>query len=60
MSIDYPPATQRVLIGAGTAIKIGFFGAFGALLFWIVLSIVFGIIALILLAAGLSLPNLPL
>lgn len=45
---------RRVSIGAGTAIKVGFFFAFGVTLFSIIVSIIFGIIA-----AALGLTLLP-
>ncbi|MCW2810497.1 MAG: hypothetical protein JWP61_955 [Friedmanniella sp.] len=45
-----PP--PRVSIGAGTALKIGFFGALGATLFSVVLTVVLGIVALMLAAGG--------
>ena len=48
----------RVRITAGTAFKLGFFGALGFFVFYLVISIVFGIFATIALAAGL-LPSLP-
>lgn len=35
---------RRITIGAGTAIKVGFFFAFGATLFSVVVSIIVGII----------------
>ncbi len=47
----------KVRITAGTAFKLGFFGALGFFVFYLVISIVFGIFATIALAAGL-LPNL--
>jgi hypothetical protein len=47
----------KVRITAGTAFKLGFFGALGIFVFYLVVSIVFGIIAVIALAAGM-LPNL--
>ncbi len=47
--------TPKVTIGAGTAFKIGFFGALGATVFSIILSVVFVIIAL---ALGIGLGGL--
>ena len=47
-----------VRITAGTAFKLGFFGALGFFMFYLVISIVFGILAAIALAAGI-LPGLP-
>lgn len=49
------PQRQPVSISAGTAMKIGFFGAFGALLFSIIVSIIGFVIVLVL---GLSLNGL--
>lgn len=43
---------RRITIGAGTAIKVGFFFALGVTLFSIVVTIIFGVIAAVL---GLSL-----
>lgn len=54
MSNQYP-TSNKVTIGAGTCIKIGFFGALGATLFSIILSVI-GLI--IVLALGLSLGGL--
>jgi hypothetical protein len=42
-----------VNLSAGTAFKIGFFGALGAFVLWLIVSIVVGVIGLILAAAGL-------
>jgi hypothetical protein len=48
----------KVRITAGSAFKLGFFGAFGIFVFYLIISIIFGIFAAIALAAGL-LPTLP-
>ena len=53
-SVTYPQR-QTVSISAGTAMKIGFFGAFGALLFSIIVSVVGLVIVLVL---GLSIGGL--
>jgi hypothetical protein len=37
---------QRVSIGAGTAIKIGFFGALGAFLFGLIIWTIFAVLAI--------------
>jgi hypothetical protein len=60
MSDPYATTTDppKVRITAGTAFKLGFFGALGIFVFYLIVSIVFGIIATIALAAGI-LPNLP-
>jgi hypothetical protein len=53
MSYSYDAAApEKVRIGAGTALKFGFFAAFGVLLFYLVLSIVLGVVALILELSG--------
>jgi hypothetical protein len=49
---------SKVRITAGTAFKLGFFGALGIFVFYLIISIIFGIFAAIALAAGL-LPTLP-
>jgi hypothetical protein len=53
-SVTYPQR-QPLTISAGTAMKIGFFGAFGALLFSIVVAVIGVVIVLVL---GLSLGGL--
>ena len=53
-SVTYPQR-QTVTISAGTAMKIGFFGAFGALLFSIIVSVIALVITLVL---GLSVGGL--
>jgi hypothetical protein len=45
-----PP--EKVRIGAGTALKFGFFLAFGVFLFYLILSVVLGAVAIFLAAAG--------
>jgi hypothetical protein len=52
MTYSYDAAPEKVRIGAGTALKFGFFAAFGVLLFYLVLSIVLGVVALILALSG--------
>jgi uncharacterized membrane protein len=56
-----PYAQSPVRISAGTAVKLGFFAALGAFLFWLIVSVFFLVIGLILAAAGLlaGLPSLP-
>jgi len=62
MSTSYPverPAESPTLrITAGSAFKLGFFGALGLFVFYLILSVIFGIAAVVALAAGL-LPSLP-
>jgi hypothetical protein len=54
MTLQYPaaPVRQRVTIGAGTALKIGFFGALGVLLLGMIVSAILAIVAVALGAAG--------
>ena len=53
MSTSYGLGTsEKVQIGAGTALKFGFFVAFGAFLFYLILSVVLGAVAIFLAAAG--------
>jgi hypothetical protein len=52
MSTEYFVPSEKVRIGAGTALKFGFFAAFGVLLFYLVLSIVLGVLAVILAISG--------
>jgi hypothetical protein len=53
MSTEYVTTSDKVRIGAGTALKFGFFAAFGVFLFYVILSIIVGAAALLLGAAGL-------
>jgi hypothetical protein len=53
MTTEYYTSSDKVRIGAGTALKFGFFAAFGVFLFYVILSVVFGVVALLLGAAGL-------
>lgn len=52
MSNSYGVAPEKVRIGAGTALKFGFFAAFGIFLFYLILSVVLGAVAIFLAAAG--------
>jgi hypothetical protein len=54
MTLQYPaaPVRQRVTIGAGTALKIGFFGALGVLLLGMIVSAILTIVAVALGAVG--------
>jgi hypothetical protein len=45
-------SSEKVRIGAGTALKFGFFAAFGIFLFYLILSIVLGAVWIFLAAAG--------
>ena len=42
---------RKVQVAAGTALKAGFFGALGAFLFYLVISVVLGVVALVLAVA---------
>jgi len=42
---------QRLQIRAGTALKAGFFGALGVFLFYLIISVVLGVVALVLAVA---------
>ena len=53
MTTEYYTSSDKVRIGAGTALKFGFFAAFGVFLFYVILSVVLGVVALLLGAAGL-------
>ena len=53
MTTEYYPPSDKVRIGAGTALKFGFFAAFGVFLFYLILSVVLGGLALLLDTAGL-------
>jgi hypothetical protein len=50
MANEQPPLVPRSRISAGTAFKAGFFGAFGVVVFWLLLSLVLGVVALVLAA----------
>jgi hypothetical protein len=52
MTTEYYATSDKVRIGAGTALKFGFFAALGVFLFYVVLSIVLAGLALLLDAAG--------
>ncbi|MET1004081.1 MAG: hypothetical protein ABWX96_00965 [Propionibacteriaceae bacterium] len=54
MTNQYSTGPQPLRISAGTAVKIGFFGSLGALLFSLILSLIGFIIVLILLALGIG------
>ena len=50
MTTQYVAPAEKVRIGAGTALKFGFFAAFGVFLFYVILSVIVGIVALVLAA----------
>ena len=52
MTTQYVMDSEKVRIGAGTAMKLGFFAAFGIFLFYLFLSVILGLLALGLAAAG--------
>jgi hypothetical protein len=41
---------EKIRIGAGTALKFGFFAAFGVFLFYLILSVILGTVAFFLAA----------
>ncbi|HKX14984.1 MAG TPA: hypothetical protein VJN19_07310 [Propionibacteriaceae bacterium] len=49
---EYFATSEKVWIGAGTALKFGFFAAFGVFLFYLILSVVLGFVAILLAASG--------
>jgi hypothetical protein len=53
MTTQYVTESEKVRIGAGTALKFGFFAAFGVFLFYVILSLVLGAVAVLLAASGL-------
>ena len=52
MSTPTAAPPEKIRIGAGTAVKLGFFGALGAFLFALIVYVVLGIVGLLLFAAG--------
>jgi type III secretory pathway component EscV len=52
MTTQYVAESEKVRIGAGTALKFGFFAAFGVFLFYLILSVVLGIVAFFLAVSG--------
>ena len=53
MSNQYAPTPDKFRIGAGTAFKVGFFGALGAFVCAFIIYAILGVIAVVLFAAGL-------
>ena len=56
MTTEYYTTSDKVRIGAGTALKFGFFAAFGVFLFYVILSVMVGVAALLLVATGVVPP----
>jgi phage shock protein PspC (stress-responsive transcriptional regulator) len=52
MTTQYVVPPEKVRIGAGTALKFGFFAAFGIFLFYLILSVILGTVAILLASAG--------
>lgn len=52
---NQPYGNSQVTISAGTAIKIGFFGSLGAVLFSLILGVIALIVSVILAAVGVTL-----
>jgi hypothetical protein len=50
MANEQVPLSPRARLSAGAAFKAGFFGAFGVLVFSLLLSLVVGVVALVLAA----------
>jgi hypothetical protein len=50
MANEQGPLSPRARVHAGTAFKVGFFGAFGVFVFTLALTLVAGVIALVLAA----------
>jgi hypothetical protein len=59
MTTQYVAPAEKVRIGAGTALKFGFFAAFGVFLFYIILSVIVGALAVVLALSGTINLNLP-
>jgi hypothetical protein len=59
MTTQYVEPAEKVRIGAGTALKFGFFAAFGVFLFYIILSVIVGALAVVLALSGTINLNLP-
>ena len=53
MANEQSSPSSRVRLSAGTAFKAGFFGAFGVVVFWLLLSLVATVVALVLAAWGM-------
>ena len=53
-SNQYPTSTAppKVALTAGSAFKFGFFGALGVFVFYLIVSVILGVLALVALAAG--------
>jgi hypothetical protein len=61
MSTNYSsssPSPSAVRISAGTALKIGFFGALGATLFSLILSVIASVVIFVLVLLGVISANL--
>ena len=50
MANEVGEPAPRARLSAGTAFKAGFFGAFGVVAFWLLLSLVVGVVVLVLAA----------
>jgi hypothetical protein len=59
MTTQYVAPAEKVRIGAGTALKFGFFAAFGVFLFYVILSVIVGALAVVLALSGTINLNLP-
>ena len=54
MANEHGSLPPRARVSAGTAFKVGFFGAFGVVVFYLLLGLVLGVVALVL--AALNVP----
>ena len=52
MANEHGQLTPRVRLGAGAAFKAGFFGAFGVVVFTLLLALVVGVVLLVFAAFG--------
>jgi hypothetical protein len=59
MTTHYVATPEKVRIGAGTALKFGFFATLGVFLFYLIVTVALAIAAVVLAAAGaLNINNL--
>jgi hypothetical protein len=56
MSNDFDSPTPTVTIGAGTAFKLGFFGALGVIALYLIFAVIAGVVGAVLFVLG-GLPN---
>ena len=56
MSNDFGSPIPTIRVGAGTAFKLGFFGALGVITLYLILAVIAGVVGAILFVVGF-LPN---